>query len=54
MIVQNVGSDGLADLLTVAEKTLIKQSKLLKRIRKMNFSMFQTKNIVKVSLIGVG
>ena len=57
MIVQNVGSDGLADFtFTVSRKDFNKAIQVIEKIRKnMNFSdVSATKNIVKVSLIGVG
>ena len=57
MIVQNVGSDGLADFtFTVSRKDFNKAIQVIeKKKKKMNFSdVSATKNIVKVSLIGVG
>ena len=57
MIVQNVGSDGLADFtFTVSRKDFNKAIQVIeKNKKKMNFSdVSATKNIVKVSLIGVG
>lgn len=57
MIVQNVGSDGLADFtFTVSRKDFSKAIQVIEKNKKnMNFSdVSATKNIVKVSLIGVG
>jgi len=57
MIVQNVGSDGLADFtFTVSRKDFNKAIQTIeKNKKKMNFKeVSATKNIVKVSLIGVG
>ena len=57
MIVQNVGSDGLADFtFTVSRKDFNKAIQVIEKNKKnMNFSdVSATKNIVKVSLIGVG
>ena len=57
MIVQNVGSNGLADFtFTVSRNTLKNAIKVIEKNKKnMGYSSFETKNnIVKVSLIGVG
>ena len=57
MIVQNVGSNGLADFtFTVSRNTLKNAIKVIEKNKKnMGYSSFDTKNnIVKVSLIGVG
>ena len=57
MIVQNVGSDGLADFtFTVSRKDFNKAIQTIeKNKKKMNYQeVSATKNIVKVSLIGVG
>ena len=57
MIVQNVGSDGLADFtFTVSRKDFNKAIQTIeKNKKKMNYEeVSATKNIVKVSLIGVG
>ena len=57
MIVQNVGSNGLADFtFTVSRNTLKNAIKVIEKNNKnMGYSSFETKNnIVKVSLIGVG
>lgn len=57
MIVQNVGSDGLADFtFTVSRKDFNKAIQVIeKNKKKMNYEeVSATKNIVKVSLIGVG
>ena len=57
MIVQNVGSDGLADFtFTVSRKDFNKAIQVIeKNKKKMNYNdVSATKNIVKVSLIGVG
>ena len=57
MIVQNVGSDGLADFtFTVSRKDFNKAIQTIeKNKKKMNYKeVSATKNIVKVSLIGVG
>ena len=57
MIVQNVGSDGLADFtFTVSRKDFNKAIQVIEKNKKnMNYSdVSATKNIVKVSLIGVG
>ena len=57
MVVQNVGSDGLADFtFTVSRKDFNKAIQVIEKNKKnMNFSdVSATKNIVKVSLIGVG
>ena len=57
MIVQNVGSDGLADFtFTVNRKDFNKAIQTIeKNKKKMNYEeVSATKNIVKVSLIGVG
>ncbi len=57
MIVQNVGSDGLADFtFSVSRKDFNKAIQVIEKNKKnMNFSdVSATKNIVKVSLIGVG
>jgi aspartate kinase len=57
MIVQNVGSDGLADFtFTVSRKDFNKAIQVIeKHKKKMNYNeVSATKNIVKVSLIGVG
>ena len=57
MIVQNVGSDGLADFtFTVSRKDFSKAIQTIeKNKKKMNYEeVSATKNIVKVSLIGVG
>ena len=57
MIVQNVGSDGLADFtFTVSRKDFNKAIQTIeKNKKKMNYNeVSATKNIVKVSLIGVG
>ena len=57
MIVQNVGSDGLADFtFTVSRKDFNKAIQVIEKNRKnMNYNdVSATKNIVKVSLIGVG
>ena len=57
MIVQNVGSDGLADFtFTVNRKDFNKAIQTIeKNKKKMNYQeVSATKNIVKVSLIGVG
>ena len=57
MIVQNVGSNGLADFtFTVSRNTLKNAIKVIEKNKKnMGYSSYDTKNnIVKVSLIGVG
>ena len=57
MIVQNVGSDGLADFtFTVSRKDFNKAIQTIEKSKKkMNYQeVSATKNIVKVSLIGVG
>lgn len=57
MIVQNVGSDGLADFtFTVSRKDFNKAIQTIeKNKKKMNYEeVSATRNIVKVSLIGVG
>ena len=57
MIVQNVGSDGLADFtFTVSRKDFNKAIQVIEKNKKnMNYNdVSATKNIVKVSLIGVG
>ena len=57
MIVQNVGSNGLADFtFTVSRNTLKNAIKVIEKNKKiMGYDSFETKNnIVKVSLIGVG
>jgi len=57
MIVQNVGSDGLADFtFTVSRKDFTKAIQVIEKNKKnMNYNVVSaTKNIVKVSLIGVG
>tara|TARA_B100000941_G_scaffold267800_1_gene223991 strand:- start:272 stop:1495 length:1224 start_codon:yes stop_codon:yes gene_type:complete len=57
MIVQNVGSNGLADFtFTVSRNTLKNAMKVIEKNKKiMGYDSFDTKNnIVKVSLIGVG
>jgi len=57
MIVQNVGSDGLADFtFTVSRKDFNKAIQVIeKNKKKMNYEeVSATKNIVKVSLVGVG
>ena len=57
MIVQNVGSNGLADFtFTVSRNTLKNAIKVIEKNKKiMGYDSFDTKNnIVKVSLIGVG
>ena len=57
MIVQNVGSNGLADFtFTVSRNTLKKAIQVIeKNKKKMNYKeVSATKNIVKVSLVGVG
>ena len=57
MIVQNVGSDGLADFtFTVSRKDFNKAIQVIeKNKKKMNYQeVSATKNIVKVSLVGVG
>jgi aspartate kinase len=57
MIVQNVGSDGLADFtFTVSRKDFNKAIQVIEiHKKKMNYNeVSATKNIVKVSLIGVG
>ena len=57
MIVQNVGSNGLADFtFTVSRNTLKNAIKVIEKNKKnMGYRSFDTKNnIVKVSLIGVG
>ena len=57
MIVQNVGSNGLADFtFTVSRNTLKNAIKVIDKNKKiMGYDSFDTKNnIVKVSLIGVG
>ena len=57
MIVQNVGSDGLADFtFTVSRKDFNKAIQVIeKNKKKMNYEeVSTTKNIVKVSLVGVG
>ena len=57
MIVQNVGSNGLADFtFTVSRNTLKNAIKVIEKNKKnMGYSSFETKNnIVKVSLICVG
>ena len=57
MIVQNVGSDGLADFtFTVGRKDFNKAIQVIEKNKKnMNYNdVSATKNIVKVSLIGVG
>jgi aspartate kinase len=57
MIVQNVGSNGLADFtFTVSRKDFNKAIQVIeKNKKKMNYEeVSATKNIVKVSLIGVG
>ena len=57
MIVQNVGSDGLADFtFTVSRKDFNKAIQVIeKNKKKMNYEeVSATKNIVKISLVGVG
>ena len=57
MIVQNVGSDGLADFtFTIARNTLKKAIKVIEKNKNyMKYNSFSSKNnIVKVSLVGVG
>jgi len=57
MIVQNVGSDGLADFtFTVSRKDFNKAIQTIeKNKKKMNYQeVSATKNIVKVSIVGVG
>ena len=57
MIVQNVGSDGLADFtFTVSRNTLKKAIQVIEKHKKtmMYESVSAQKNIVKVSIVGVG
>ena len=57
MIVQNVGSDGLADFtFTVSRNTLKKAIQVIEKNKKtmMFNSVSSQKNIVKVSIVGVG
>ena len=57
MIVQNVGSDGLADFtFTVSRNTLKKAIQVIEKNKKtmMFSSVSSQKNIVKVSIVGVG
>jgi aspartate kinase len=57
MIVQNVGSDGLADFtFTVSRNTLNKAIQVIEKNKKnmMFNSVSSQKNIVKVSIVGVG
>ena len=57
MIVQNVGSDGLADFtFTVSRNTLKKAIQVIEKNKKtmMYNSVSSQKNIVKVSIVGVG
>jgi len=57
MIVQNVGSDGLADFtFTVSRNTLNKAIQVIEKHKKimMYESVSTQKNIVKVSIVGVG
>ena len=57
MIVQNVGSDGLADFtFTVSRNTLKKAIQVIENNKKtmMYESVSTQKNIVKVSIVGVG
>ena len=57
MIVQNVGSDGLADFtFTVSRNTLKKALQVIEKNRKsmMYQSVISKSNIVKVSIVGVG
>ena len=57
MIVQNVGSDGLADFtFTVSKKDFNKALQVIEKLRKKikYEDVISAKNIVKVSLIGVG
>ena len=57
MIVQNVGSDGLADFtFTVSRNTLKKAIQVIENNKKtmMYQSVSTQKNIVKVSIVGVG
>ena len=57
MIVQNVGSDGLADFtFTVSRNSLSKAVKVIEKYKKnMGYQSIESKrNIVKVSLVGVG
>ena len=57
MIVQNVGSDGLADFtFTVSRNTLKKAIQVIEKNKKtmMYESVSAQKNIVKVSIVGVG
>ena len=57
MIVQNVGSDGLADFtFTVSRNSLNKAVKVIEKYKKsMGYQNIESKrNIVKVSLVGVG
>ena len=57
MIVQNLGSDGLADFtFTVSRNSLSKAVKVIEKHKKvMGYKSIESKrNIVKVSLVGVG
>ncbi len=57
MIVQNVGSDGLADFtFTVSRNSLNKAVKVIEKYKKsMSYESIESKrNIVKISLVGVG